>query len=239
MGLEAMISFRCLFILLITTIATNFYPNVKASKKFQIHSSLENNTSFNQIKNNVKWSILIPTIKDRGKVFKQLYYELTKQIRALNLTDKVEIIYFRDKRNENPVGFKRNLLLDKSLGEYVCFIDDDDLVHENYIQMIYEKLLQNPDCVSLTGIITINNKTSRKFIHSVEYTSLFDQDSIACRPPNHLNPIKRSIAIQFKFPLENVGEDTAWAMQICQYCLYRSVSRNRNPTRCWKLSTYC
>ena len=120
-------------------------------------------------------------------------------------------------------------MLDKSLGEYVCFIDDDDLVHENYIQMIYEKLLQNPDCVSLTGIITINNKTSRKFIHSVEYTSLFDQDGIACRPPNHLNPIKRSIAIQFKFPLENVGEDTAWAMQICKAKLIKTEIKITEP----------
>lgn len=199
------------------------------TSNLDVHSSLEDNFSIKANKNNIKWSILIPTIEDRKLVFQQLHAVLIQQITALNLADKIEIIYFRDKRNEHTVGFKRNVLLEKSLGEYVCFIDDDDSVHVNYIQMIYKELLKNPDCISLVGIITTNGKDRRTFIHSVEYTSLFNKDGIAYRPPNHLNPIKRSIAIQFKFPLKNVGEDTNWAMQICHSKLIKTEIKITEP----------
>lgn len=211
---------------------------------FELHSSLENHPNFpnlnlanraiNHATSNtpltIKWSILIPTIVERTPVFEKLYTELTKQITALNLTDQIEILYFRDKRSENLVGFKRNLLLEQSLGEYTCFIDDDDLVHANYIQMIYAKLLENPDCVSLTGIITFNGENPRKFIHSIKYDSWFTgQDKIYYRPPNHLNPIKRTIASQFKFPLKNVGEDSDWSMQICKSQLIKIEAEILEP----------
>lgn len=211
---------------------------------FDVHSSLEHHPDFpsfnsanrttNHTTNNtplkIKWSILIPTIVERAPVFEKLYAELTKQITTLNLTDQIEILYFRDQRSENLVGFKRNLLLEKSLGEYTCFIDDDDLVHEKYIQMIYEKLLTNPDCVSLTGIITTNGCNPQRFVHSIKYNRWFTgRDKIYYRPPNHLNPIKRIIACQFKFPLQNNGEDSDWSMQICKSQLIKTESEILEP----------
>lgn len=208
-------------------------PTTKiTTQTFDIHSSLENHPNFSLINNNfkIKWSILIPTIVERTPVFEQLYTELTKQIITLNLADQIEIIYFRDQRGENIVGFKRNLLLAKSLGEYICFIDDDDLVHTDYIQMIYEKLLENPDCVSLSGIITDNDQNPRLFIHSIKYDRWFTgEDKIYYRPPNHLNPIKRTIAIQFEFPLKNVGEDANWSMQICRSKLIQTEAEILEP----------
>ena len=82
--------------------------------------------------------------------------------------------------------------------------------------MIYEKLQKNPDCVSLKGIITFDGANPRIFIHSIKYDHYFEKDGIYYRPPNHLNTIKRSIAIQFQFPNENTFEDTNWAMQIAR-----------------------
>ncbi|HLB93679.1 MAG TPA: glycosyltransferase family A protein [Candidatus Babeliales bacterium] len=207
---------------------------------FDIHSSLEHHPDFpnlnlasrttNHIPFKIKWSILIPTIVERAPVFEKLYAELTRQITILNLTNQIEILYFRDQRGENLVGFKRNLLLEKSLGEYTCFVDDDDLVHKNYIQMIYEKLRTNPDCVSLTGIITTNGRNPRRFVHYIKYNRWFTgPDKIYYRPPNHLNPIKRTIACQFKFPLQNNGEDSDWSMQICKSQLIKTESEILKP----------
>ena len=159
------------------------------------------------------WSILIPTLDERKAVFDNLYSSLVKQINECNLQEKIEIIVLCDNR-EKTIGAKRNELLHKSEAKYISYVDDDDTLHENYIQMIYKALLTEPDCVSLKGIITINGGDPRSFIHSIKYNSWYEQDSVYYRPPNHLNPILRSIAIQFTFPENNHGEDADWSMQI-------------------------
>lgn len=163
-----------------------------------------------------RWSILICTIEGREEAFTKLCAKLKEQAQKRGLEDEIEILSFKDKKGEHTVGFKRNQLLAESHGEYVSYIDDDDDVSENFISMIYEKLCKKPDCVSLVGIITFNGTNAKKFIHSIKYNRYFEDNNIYFRPPNHLNPIKRSIAIQFNFPEKNMGEDTDWAMAIAQ-----------------------
>lgn len=157
----------------------------------------------------MRLSILIPTLKERAEKFKFIHGKLLKQA-----SKKVEILSYVDNR-EKSIGFKRNLLLDKAKGDYVCFVDDDDDVSDTYIDNILKALKTNPDCVSMTGIITFSGNHPRTFIHSLKYKTFFDADSIYYRPPNHLNPIKTSIAKQFKFPDKSFSEDADWAMQIC------------------------
>jgi glycosyltransferase involved in cell wall biosynthesis len=161
------------------------------------------------------WSILICTLEERKATFRKLYRELKKQIAENNLVGQVEIRAFCDNR-KYTVGFKRNALLKASKGKYVCYIDDDDWVHEKYVSMIFEKLQKNPDCVSLKGIITTNGKNPRLFIHSNAYKEWFERDGIYYRSPNHLNPIRRDIAMLCKFPETNAGEDHAWSMALAR-----------------------
>jgi hypothetical protein len=168
------------------------------------------------------WSILICTIEGREESFNRLTDKLMSQINALGLCDEIEILSCKDRRGEHTVGYKRNKLLETSSGYYTQFLDDDDDVHERFIPMLYEKLLKKPDCVSLTGIITFNGANPRKFVHSIQHNEYFERDSVYYRPPNHLNPIKRSIAIQFAFPEKNVGEDTDWAMAIARSDLIKT-----------------
>lgn len=161
------------------------------------------------------WSILICTLDSREKLFNRLYAKLHKQITDLNLEDKIEILYFKDNR-EYSVGFKRNALIEKSRGKYICFIDDDDEISDDYIKIIHDRLLKNPDCISLRGIITFAGKNPKTFIHSIKYDTYFEKDNVYYRPPNHLNPMRRSVAHQFHFPMVNRGEDTNWAMKVCR-----------------------
>ncbi len=180
------------------------------------------------IKYKKKWSILIPTLKERKKVFQELYTKLTKQIKDNNLENVVEIVVLSDNRTKS-IGQKRNELLEQSTGEYICFVDDDDDIHEHYIEMIYNALLTNPDCVNLIGIKTTNGKQPRTFIHSIKYTSWFEKDFIYYRPPNHLNTIRRDIAIKFKFPEKNHGEDADWSMQIAKSGLLKKEALISEP----------
>lgn len=160
-------------------------------------------------------SILICTLEQRKEAFNHIYNKLKKQIQDNNLENKVEILYFLD-NGQHTIGFKRNSLLRQSNGYYVCFVDDDDDVHENYVAMICQKLENSPDCVSLKGIITIDGREPRTFLHSIQYKEWFEQQKVYYRPPNHLNPIRRNIAIQFLFPETNLYEDKEWSLQIAK-----------------------
>lgn len=168
-----------------------------------------------------KWSILILTLQERAPLFERLCNTLVQQIKNAYLEQQVEILYFKDDRTYS-IGYKRNALLAASAAEYVSFIDDDDLVHERYVAMIYEKLLKNPDCVSLTGIITTRGENPQLFVHSIKNKEYFWANGMYQRPPNHLNPIKRTHAIQFRFPESNMYEDTDWAMQLARSGLLKT-----------------
>ena len=175
------------------------------------------------------WSILIPTLEKRQELFQKIHKKLTKQIEENHLSDHIEILVACDK-GEKAIGKKRNDLMHCSQSEYICFIDDDDDVHDRYIPLIYEKLIhEKPDCINLIGIITFDGKNPKKFIHSIQYRSYFEEKGIYYRPPNHLNPLKREIAIQFTFPSTSFGEDTDWAMQVCRSGLLKKESTIQEP----------
>lgn len=161
------------------------------------------------------WSILICTLDERQAQFAQLYDKLMRQIKSSHLGDRVEVVVFKDNR-QNPVGFKRNSLMRQSKGMYLNFIDDDDDIHDQYVAMIHDKLKRHPDCVSLLGVITFNGDNPANFIHSVKYDRYFQTPGLYFRPPNHINTMKRSVASQFLFPNVYYGEDTDWAMRIAR-----------------------
>lgn len=169
--------------------------------------------SIRQERKTVDWSILICTLEERTESFSYIFSKLYTQICKLGLQDRIEILACRDNR-ENSVGFKRNLLLNEALGEYTCYVDDDDDIHDNYVGMLYEKILKKPDCVSLVGVITMYGQDPHLFIHSLKYHAYFMHNNIYYRPPNHLNPMKRSIALQVKFPEKIYGEDYDWTLKL-------------------------
>lgn len=158
-------------------------------------------------------SILIPTLVERSEVREPLLKELNYQISALGLEDSIEILLLEDNR-EWTTGYKRTVLLNEAQGKYVCFIDDDDIISKDYIALIYERLLLNPDCLNLIGHYFIDDKFIKPFIHSIKYDSFSEDRHAYYRPPNHLNVIKRRIAQQFAFPNLSYAEDSDWALQI-------------------------
>lgn len=206
--------------------ATNFDLNYQDINSEKLPTSLDLYGAYNT--QEIKWSILICTLNKRENFFVPLYRKLLKQIEDNGLQHKVEVVFFKDNK-ENTVGYKRNKLLQDSQGQYISFVDDDDDVHFNYVKMIYSQLSGNPDCVSLIGILSWPGRPTAQFVHSIAYQSYFQKGGVFYRPPNHLNPIRRDIAIQFKFPEINVSEDTNWAMQICRSGLLKKEAHIGQP----------
>jgi glycosyltransferase involved in cell wall biosynthesis len=161
-----------------------------------------------------KLSILIPSLEERKPKLEQLKAELANQIGKRN----VEVLSLSDNR-QMSIGQKRNMLLTQSTGEYVAFVDDDDTVSPDYIEKVLNALTKNPDCSSLTGEIVFSDGYSRPFIHSLRYTQWIDdhEGKVYYRPPNHLNAVRRAIAVQVGFPPWNSGEDRSFSMGIRHY----------------------
>jgi len=157
---------------------------------------------------NKKLSILICSLASRADKLQRLMNALQPQI-----NESVELLVKTD-NGEIPIGKKRNLLLEEASGTYIAFVDDDDLVSEDYVKKILEALESNPDCCGIQGIITFQGQSPRMFIHSLKYKEWFEQNNIYYRCPNHLNPVKREIALQVKFPETNFGEDKDYSTRL-------------------------
>lgn len=166
-----------------------------------------------------KLSILIPTITSRREMFFSLTDDLKEQ--ANKFPGQVQIKFLVDE-GENSIGQKRNALLCLAIGEYVCFVDDDDRVSSNYIDLLMEGVNKGVDCCSLRGEITTDGKNPKPFIHSLDYKEWFEKDGVYYRGINHLNCVKREIAVQIGFPEKNHGEDYDYSMKLMKSGLLKT-----------------
>lgn len=157
-----------------------------------------------------KLSILICTIPSRQASFGRLITELRSQM----LIYSPEVGIISNASPELPIGAKRNWLLQKAESDYVCFIDDDDRVSPNYIDLIMGGIEKDIDCCSLIGEITVNGKNPKKFIHSLDYAGWFEKNNVYYRGINHLNCIRSSIAKKIGFTNKNHGEDYDFSIKL-------------------------
>lgn len=155
-----------------------------------------------------KLSILICGLKDREAILMNL-----AKILKLQGDSRIEILANIDK-GESSIGKKRNELLQSAKGEYVCFVDDDDMISPFYTSHILKAIENNPDCVGIKGVIVQKNHPPKYFIHSLKYKDWYEENGIYYRCPNHLNPIKKELAIQVGFPDSYYQEDRNFSLRI-------------------------
>lgn len=165
----------------------------------------------------IKFSILIATLDNRKKQFDILHTHLLNQIKLNHLKRDVEILVFPD-NGEYPIGLKRNELMNEANGLFTAFIDDDDWVSDDYIISIVDTIKTNPnlDCIGIKGRLISKTLGDKDFIHSIKYVSYCEDANNYYRPPNHLNPVRKSLVQKYLFPISNYGEDFDWAMKLCK-----------------------
>lgn len=169
----------------------------------------------------MKLSILIPTTSDREAFFAELMTELCRQVHKLSewyeqdYWQHVEIL--KDNRPQPvSIGEKRNSLLLQASGEWVAFVDSDDMVSRDYLKILLSNIAtirSYVNCFSLKGVMTTDGENPEIFKHSIEYREWKTNEGTKStevkyeRMPNHLNCIRTSVARQIKFPEINMGED--------------------------------
>lgn len=158
-------------------------------------------------------SVLICTTSSRKQFLRRLlaeslYPQLNKAVEILVLCDA----------GERSIGMKRNELLDRAAGAYVCFVDDDDTVSPDYVAKLLEALASGPDCCSIEGVVTTDGRNPVKFVHSLKYdkwgTVSEGSKPVYVRCPNHLNPVRRDIALRVRFPDKSHGEDRDYSLRL-------------------------
>lgn len=152
-------------------------------------------------------SILIPTLRSRKQKLERLMRILRDQ-----LTPDCEVVMEVD-NGESTIGCKRNTLLARATGQYVCFIDDDDTVAADYIACLLDGITRGVDVVSIRGRFSENGIDLGEFIdlpyqqHSI---SQIAGKQTFLRGVQHLDAIRREIAISQQFPDSSYTEDYAW-----------------------------
>lgn len=127
--------------------------------------------------------------------------------------ENIELLVLEDNR-KRLMGDKWQSMIDIAQGEYISFIDDDDLVSEKYVDTILP-LLDGVDCVGFTGHISINESKTLQVFYSKEYTEDRNEEIGFFRYVQHLNPIRSDIVRAVKYSGHN-GADKRWTDEIKQ-----------------------
>lgn len=183
-------------------------------------------------------SILICTLLSRKHLLIPLIAELKAQINNLNASEKVEIITETDE-GQLSIGEKRNTLLDKAKGKYICFIDDDDWIAPTYLSEILSSIMEYPHCdvLSLSLLVECPTfwKEPKPAYHSIDSHESYQTSEAWFRTPTHLNPVLRDHALQIKFAHKSMGEDTDYAQRLYESGLLRTEAKTNGflYKYCW------
>ncbi len=170
-------------------------------------------------------SILICHLNNRGTLLKRLLDCLQPQVNRANarasfspIPGKVVEILIETDAGQASTGEKRNKLLTRARGRFVAFSDDDDLLSERYVELVLKALESDPDCVSLEGIMYRENFKPRRFSHSIAHGKEWREEMTGerryLRPSNHLNAVRRDLALQVGFPDKKIGEDRDYSERL-------------------------
>ena len=173
-------------------------------------------------------SILICHLRSREEKLKRLFeclraqgaccnwhpYPEWKIVGFVGTNPHVEVRIARD-NGEMSIGAKRNLLLDSCVNsEYVCYHDDDDMPSQDYLSKILKALESKPDCVGFEGQLVRTGGPTSRFIHSIKYDHWYEENSVYLRSPNHLNPVRRELALKVRFPDLYSAEDADYSKRL-------------------------
>ena len=145
-----------------------------------------------------------------------MVYELHRQISKNYAEEIIEIIIDSDNMIKS-VGKKRNDLIEKAEGEYICFIDDDDFISENYLSIILNQLNSGID-ILLIGIDHIQNGVKQtKILPSLYIDNLNTGEAVFKTNHFHLCPHKKSIAKSVLFECINFAEDMLYSQNMVKH----------------------
>lgn len=171
-------------------------------------------------------SILIPTIPERVDMCVTLLNKIKKQYDYIlhvhpSLGD-VEFIIDEKPRflDGGPsIGKKREGLVRRAAGRYLCFLDDDEDIAGNYLETLLRLCQSRADVITFRSLANLDSYwcvVDMSLSHKVNDETA--PDIIAKRPPWHICPVKSHLAKVHTFEDSNYGEDWGWFQKVITGC---------------------
>lgn len=157
------------------------------------------------------WQILIASVWARTGLLLPLLEHLSAQ--TAEHQGRVEVLVDRD-NGDKPVGVKRTRLLEHATADYVSFVDDDDWVSDDYVHRVTLALTDHPDAVGFRLAYTRDGVPQKPAVHSALFTQWAETPDCYQRTINHLNPVRRQLALLGAPFQDGFGEDHAYATRI-------------------------
>ena len=172
--------------------------------------------------NEILISILILSIPSRTESVTALMKKLEGQ---LGNRRSVEILVLTDNKSQS-ISEKRNVLLQAARGQFVCFMDDDDGIANNYVDALLTAATENPtvDCISFDQFCSLDGEPMNvSFGIGNPHGQLWRNEEGLLgdikRPPYHMCLWRREIAQSEEFrPMYGANgqstEDIDWLMRL-------------------------
>ena len=173
--------------------------------------------------NEIDLTVMILSIPSRIENAISLMKKLEGQ---LGNRRSVEILVLTDNRSQS-ISEKRNVLLKAARGRFVCFLDDDDGVANNYIDLLLKAVKENPsvDCISFDQFCSLDGEPMNvSFGIGNPHGQLWRNEEGLLgdikRPPYHMCLFRREIAQSEEFrPMfaangQSYGEDFDWLIRL-------------------------
>ncbi len=164
----------------------------------------------------------------------QLAECLTSLRPGRSLAPKVEILIAMD-QGQTPLGTKRNRLVNSSCGDFICHVDDDDLVSPGYLYKIITTIEEYPtaDAILIRGRRLENGAAPVEFDYRLggiegEWTTVEGTTiPMIWRSPGHVCPIRAELVKSMPFDDVPTDEDLVWSARVAPHL--KSAARAGKP----------
>jgi glycosyltransferase involved in cell wall biosynthesis len=163
-------------------------------------------------------SILTPAIPERLPKLQRLALLLEPQLRQF--PHSVEWLSFVDPRGCRTIGEKRDDLVQLARGQFVAFVDDDDLVQPTYVASLVQALSvvvadnEPVDVITFRQEAIIERHRSEVRFNLRAGNEAFNPGGVTQRAAWHVCAWRSSLAKRFHFEASNYGEDWSWARHL-------------------------
>lgn len=168
-------------------------------------------------KKDVLFTVMILSIPSRiEKYYLPLQEHLEKQVK----NGAVEILTLIDNKSMT-IGEKRQSLLNAARGRWVGFLDDDDMVSDDYVESLTKAMIEKPaDVITFDQHCTVNGEEfAVNFKVGNPHEPFVPGSGIPMikRPPYHMCFWHSKIAKNIQFRQSSYGEDLDWISRMLPY----------------------
>jgi len=174
---------------------------------------------------NVLFTVAVPSISERlGTTLPKVLNKLFEQAKGKS----VEVMCLLDNK-KMTLSEKRNIAITAARGRFISFVDDDDMVEDDYVDKILEAIKSKPDasCIvfdvmvhgyNVEGALPTPEKPSIERVckYGIEFSE-WNAPEAYYRKPNHVMAFSIDLARKIPPYINVKSEDYFWSMNAWKF----------------------